>query len=153
MALGLSMPPELGTLLPLLTSWKGKHILEEFQKPPAPQGQLIPQRREEGLRQAGPAVLKLIRLAFNGVWCQQQEEIILFSRIWLNQAIFLIHLETDSGLRRWQLPLPFPSPSLTDLLWTLKSTGFSGDYIAKKAASFYAIVPYYTGTGIKSQFP
>ena len=107
MALGLSMPPELGTLLPLLTSWKGKHILEEFQKPPAPQGQLIPQRREEGLRQAGPAVLKLIRLAFNGVWCQQQEEIILFSMIWLNQVVFLIHLGTDSGLRRWQ-PL-YPS--------------------------------------------
>lgn len=50
MALGLSMPPELGMLLPLLTSWRGKHVLEEFQKPPAPQGQLIPQRREEGLR-------------------------------------------------------------------------------------------------------
>ena len=25
-------------------------------------------------------------------------------------------------------PLPFPSPSLTDLLWTLQSTGCSGDW-------------------------
>ena len=150
MALGLSMPPELGTFLPLLTTWRGKHVLEEFQKPPAPQEQLIPQRREEGLRLADPVVLKPISLAHDGVWCQQQEEIRLSSRIWLKQAVFLIHLETDSGLRRWQLPPPFPSPSLIDLLWTLKSTGFSGYYIAKKAAFFY--VPYYKGTGIKCQF-
>ena len=54
--------------------------------------------------------------------------------IWLNQVVFLIHLGTDSGLRRWQ-PL---YPSLPHPLQIYYGLCNQLDAL---------------GTGIKSQFP